>query len=229
MPFAATASYRLLPVVEIKPGVSITGALADKLATCFSPGVIRIVQDADGAATFPTTFVPAPPRSLTPVPPLPHPPPGSIPLSRPFLPRPVPQSPALAHSRAPSSTPPFTLATTGVRRAVVGDARNDSVSREVFRHPDLADKVILSRKRDHFICTRARCSLGATTEQAMMICALTHNAMPARALAVMVESTGILPAKILLRESIKHLMAKIEAVKAGLAALQNPDAADPME
>ena len=45
----------------------------------------------------------------------------------------------------------------------------------------------------------------------------------------MVESTGILPAKILLRESIKHLMAKIEAVKAGLAALQNPDAADPME
>jgi len=40
-------------------------------------------------------------------------------------------------------------------REVVVDSvaiRNDSVSREVLRHPEFADSVKLSRVRDHFLC-----------------------------------------------------------------------------
>ena len=46
---------------------------------------------------------------------------------------------------------------------------------------------------------------------------------------VSVESTGILPAPILVREAVKHLMAKVQAVKAGLATLLNPDLDDAMD
>lgn len=37
--------------------------------------------------------------------------------------------------------------------AMVVDARNDKLSREVFRHKQFDKKVIISRKRDHFIFT----------------------------------------------------------------------------
>lgn len=34
----------------------------------------------------------------------------------------------------------------------VVNSRKDTVSREVLRHPEFEDSVILGRKRDHFIC-----------------------------------------------------------------------------
>jgi len=40
----------------------------------------------------------------------------------------------------------------GKKVAVVKDARNESMSREVFRHPKFANAVELSRASDHFIC-----------------------------------------------------------------------------
>lgn len=41
----------------------------------------------------------------------------------------------------------------GQKRALVKNARKDTVSRECLRHPEFADKVILSREHNHFICT----------------------------------------------------------------------------
>lgn len=41
---------------------------------------------------------------------------------------------------------------TGEKRAVVGNARNDTVSREVLRHEEFKGCVELGRVRDHFIC-----------------------------------------------------------------------------
>ncbi|CAN3357316.1 DNA-directed RNA polymerases I and III subunit RPAC1 [Diutina catenulata] len=76
----ATASYRLLPVIDILQ--PITGKDAVKFQQCFPSGVIGI--DDDGAA-------------------------------------------------------------------YVADARRDTVSREVLRHPEFDGKVKLGRQRDHFI------------------------------------------------------------------------------
>ncbi|WLF76892.1 DNA-directed RNA polymerase core subunit rpc40 [Lodderomyces elongisporus] len=76
----ATASYRLLPVIDIKE--PITGDLARKFQKCFPPGVIGIKDDGE---------------------------------------------------------------------AYVEDARKDTVSREVLRHPEFEGKVKLGRQRDYFI------------------------------------------------------------------------------
>ena len=46
----------------------------------------------------------------------------------------------------------------GQKKAVVANPRNDTVSREVLRHPDLAELVRLGRVRNHFICA---CALAA--------------------------------------------------------------------
>lgn len=40
----------------------------------------------------------------------------------------------------------------GIAEAKVKDARNDSCSRNVFRHDDLKNCVQLERVPDHFIC-----------------------------------------------------------------------------
>lgn len=40
----------------------------------------------------------------------------------------------------------------GRKTARVADARKDTVSREVLRHPEFENSVRLGRKRDHFIC-----------------------------------------------------------------------------
>lgn len=40
----------------------------------------------------------------------------------------------------------------GRKVAVVRDSRYDTSSRNVFRHDDLKDSVIISKVRDHFIC-----------------------------------------------------------------------------
>ena len=37
-------------------------------------------------------------------------------------------------------------------RARIADARKDTVSRECLQHAAFADKVLLGRKHDHFIC-----------------------------------------------------------------------------
>jgi DNA-directed RNA polymerase I and III subunit RPAC1 len=40
----------------------------------------------------------------------------------------------------------------GVATARVANARLDTMSREVLRHPEFNDIVTLQRRRDHFIC-----------------------------------------------------------------------------
>ena len=44
---------------------------------------------------------------------------------------------------------------TGKKHAVVANPREDTVSRECLRHPEFINKVVLARKKDHFICTFA--------------------------------------------------------------------------
>ncbi len=56
----------------------------------------------------------------------------------------------LAHELA-RCFPPGVIAVDAGGRARVANPRRDTVSREVLRHPQLADKVRLSRVRDHFI------------------------------------------------------------------------------
>lgn len=76
------ATYRLLPIIEIQ---DFYDEEAKKLQSCFSPGVIDLIQENDRI------------------------------------------------------------------KAVVASPRNDSLSREVFRHKEFEDKVFLGRKSDHFI------------------------------------------------------------------------------
>ncbi|KAL7272601.1 DNA-directed RNA polymerase core subunit rpc40 [Rhizina undulata] len=78
-----TASYRLLPVIEIK--APITGKSAERFAACFPAGVIGFEEE------------------------------------------------------------------NGEKKALVKNARNDTVSREVLRHEEFKGKVELGRVRDHFI------------------------------------------------------------------------------
>lgn len=47
--------------------------------------------------------------------------------------------------------PPGVIEVDSDNRPYVADARRDTVSREVLRHPEFADKVKLGRVRDHFI------------------------------------------------------------------------------
>lgn len=44
-------------------------------------------------------------------------------------------------------------------QVIVADARRDTVSREVLRHPEFENKVKLGRVRDHFICEFTSTSL----------------------------------------------------------------------
>jgi DNA-directed RNA polymerases I and III subunit RPAC1 len=76
------ATYRLMPIIEID---DIYDEEAEKLQSCFSPGVIDLIKE-DGRI-----------------------------------------------------------------KAVVVNPRNDSVSREVFRHKEFDGRVFLGRKNDHFI------------------------------------------------------------------------------
>ncbi len=48
----------------------------------------------------------------------------------------------------------------GEEEARVVDARKDTMSREIFRHPDLAPLATLQRVRDHFICRAGWCGGG---------------------------------------------------------------------
>lgn len=93
----ATASYRLLPTIDITQ--PIIGADAKKFARCFPRGVVRLdtVTSTD-----------------------------------------IQNYPELEGKE-------------GETKAVVADAKNDTVSRECLRHPEFKDKVKLGRVRDHFI------------------------------------------------------------------------------
>ncbi|KAJ3338856.1 DNA-directed RNA polymerases I and III subunit RPAC1 [Gonapodya sp. JEL0774] len=55
---------------------------------------------------------------------------------------------------------------TGLRTARVVNPRKDTVSREVLRHPELEEKVVLGRMRDHFIFTVE--SAGAVTAPVLL-------------------------------------------------------------
>ena len=41
----------------------------------------------------------------------------------------------------------------GTNKAIVKNARKDTVSRECLRHPEFSEKVALTRVSDHYICT----------------------------------------------------------------------------
>ncbi|KAK4700293.1 DNA-directed RNA polymerases I and III subunit RPAC1, partial [Phenoliferia sp. Uapishka_3] len=62
---------------------------------------------------------------------------------------PIPQE---LHQKFELCFPPGVIDTSS-GEAVVADARRDTVSREVLRHPEFEGKVALGRLRDHFICT----------------------------------------------------------------------------
>ncbi|XP_043216115.1 DNA-directed RNA polymerases I and III subunit RPAC1-like isoform X1 [Amphibalanus amphitrite] len=81
----ATAFYRLLPEVTLTR--TVCGEPAERLQSCFSPGVIKLEMDQSS----------------------------------------------------------------GEKVARVGDARYDNCSRNVYRHDDLKDAVVLSKVKDHFI------------------------------------------------------------------------------
>lgn len=47
---AATASYRLLPTIELTQEVE--GEMAQRLLSCFSPGVLKIVENEQGNSSY---------------------------------------------------------------------------------------------------------------------------------------------------------------------------------
>lgn len=55
-------------------------------------------------------------------------------------------------SKFKSCFPKGVVAINSKGEAVVKDARKDTVSREVLRHPEFEGRVKLGRQRDHFIC-----------------------------------------------------------------------------
>ena len=114
-----------MPSIRIQPDVEITDELADRFAACFPPGVVEVKTDSHGAASAAGTCVVASAADTR--------------LTRPAW------RATVSHVRAWG-------ASTGRKRAVVTNPRNDTVSREVLRHPDLAPLVSLGRVPDHFIC-----------------------------------------------------------------------------
>lgn len=92
----------------------------------------------------------------------------------------------------------------GTPTARIANARLDTVSREVLRSPDLAECVRLGRVRDHYICASLRCGV---PQRAPWPCSSDR---PGRAAAVSVESTGVLPADVLVCEALRVLSAKCE-------------------
>uniref|UniRef100_A0A671QP21 DNA-directed RNA polymerases I and III subunit RPAC1 n=1 Tax=Sinocyclocheilus anshuiensis TaxID=1608454 RepID=A0A671QP21_9TELE len=95
----------------------------------------------------------------------------------------------------------------GRKVAKVVNSRLDTCSREVLRHDDLKNLVKLGRVRDHFICTFATKSieLGLFDD---LPNALSN--LPSVFFLVSVESTGILPADVLVTEAINVLISKCQ-------------------
>lgn len=89
-------------------------------------------------------------------------------------------------------------------RLVVANARRDTVSREVLRHPEFEDKVKLGRVRDHFICALHLSSLASSCN---------HRADGPLARIVSVESAGQYRPEELVPEAILVLLNKVREVR----------------
>jgi DNA-directed RNA polymerase I and III subunit RPAC1 len=85
------------------------------------------------------------------------------------------------------------------------NVRNDSVSREVLRHPEFTGMVELSRVRDHFLCELL---LGSA------LVVLLVMLVP-----VSVESEGPYAPERLLLEAIKVMREKLSVMKSAAEAL----------
>lgn len=186
---AATASYRLLPSITIKPGVEIVGEQAERFAKCFAPGVIELVDNGKGTS-------------------------GA-----------VRRADACWHMLTGKtrcrSPPRLRRARTQARRRRWWPTRGTTPS---------AGRSCGTRTWPSSSGSGASATISSVRAHSQRRCAkalggsLTHRAPPPALCrpTVFVESTGVLPAPVLLREAVKHLMAKVQAVKAGLAELLTP-------
>jgi DNA-directed RNA polymerase I and III subunit RPAC1 len=86
--------------------------------------------------------------------------------------------------------------------------RNDSVSREVLRHPEFADSVQLSRVRDYFLCS-------------LLLSPVSSRLYADLFLIVNVESEGPYEPERLLPEAIKVMREKLAIIKQAAEALRN--------
>lgn len=87
------------------------------------------------------------------------------------------------------------------------NVRKDSVSREVFRHPEFADSVDLSRVRDYFLCVSSSKSVSSlgVNPQVSVVC---------------VESEGPYAPERLLPEAIKVMRVKLTSITEAAVALR---------
>ncbi|KAA1123575.1 DNA-directed RNA polymerase core subunit rpc40 [Puccinia graminis f. sp. tritici] len=99
----------------------------------------------------------------------------------------------------------------GGKTCKVKNPRNDSVSREVLRHPEFEGKVTLGRVRDHFIC-ESYCLLLSTNlvRTDLLVLFLLFF------LIVNVESTGVYSPQEIPLEACEVLLLKIRTVRASL-------------
>jgi DNA-directed RNA polymerase I and III subunit RPAC1 len=79
------------------------------------------------------------------------------------------------------------------------NARKDTVSREILRHPQFSDVVTLGRRRDHFIC---KSRFSASSCQALLICC-----------TVEIESIGQFAPSDLLPQAIAQVFNKIQEMR----------------
>lgn len=100
----------------------------------------------------------------------------------------------------------------GGKTCQVKNPRNDSVSREVLRHPEFEGKVTLGRVRDHFICmSHASADVmcpwpSSLTEAPCIFVAIFFS--------VNVESTGVYTPQEIPLEACEVLLSKIRTLKA---------------
>lgn len=94
-------------------------------------------------------------------------------------------------------------------QVVIANARADTVSREVLRHPEFEGLVSLGRVRDHFICESTG-SDGLRAVSLLMLMIMLG--------VVSVESAGQYPPQELIPESVAVLLGKIREVRRCLAA-----------
>ena len=88
------------------------------------------------------------------------------------------------------------------------NVRKDTVSREVFRHPEFADSVELSRVRDYFLCMSLCIS---------SLWSLVVDPNP----VVSVESEGPYAPERILPEAIKVMREKLLVITEAAVALRN--------
>lgn len=97
--------------------------------------------------------------------------------------------------------------TSGAKTVRVANPRKDTLSREVYRHPEFREAVELGRVRDHYICKRqdSYCQLRASTEKFWLL--------------VSIESCGQYPAQDLVPAGAEVLLSKIRVLQQACRAL----------